>query len=78
MVYEVAGVIQEIPLIGSGGIMTAGDALEFFMAGASAVQIGTANLVNSRAPAEVLEGIKAYLQKERLDNIQEIIGAARR
>ena len=78
MVYEVAGAIQDVPLIGSGGIMTADDAIEFFLAGASAVQIGTANLINPRAPVEILNGIKAYLQKEGLTNIQELVGAIRK
>ena len=56
MVYEVAGEVG-IPLIGCGGIITANDALEFFMAGASAVQTGSANLSDPRAPLDVLEGI---------------------
>jgi dihydroorotate dehydrogenase (NAD+) catalytic subunit len=76
MVYEVAGAIKDVPLIGSGGIMTANDAIEFFMAGATAIQVGTANLINSRAPLEILEGIQAYLQKENLSGIRELIGLA--
>jgi dihydroorotate dehydrogenase (NAD+) catalytic subunit len=78
MVYEVAGAVRGIPLIGSGGILTAEDALEFFMAGASAIQIGTANLINGLAPLEVLRGIEAYLQKEGFNDIRDIIGIARR
>jgi dihydroorotate dehydrogenase (NAD+) catalytic subunit len=78
MVYEVAGVVKDIPLIGSGGIMTAEDALEFIMAGASAVQVGTANLINPRAPIEVIEGIKAYLEKEKIEDIKDLVGVARR
>jgi dihydroorotate dehydrogenase (NAD+) catalytic subunit len=77
MVYDVAGVIKDVPLIGSGGIMTASDAIEFFLAGASAVQIGTANLINPRAPILILEGIQSYLQKEGLDDIKSLIGAGR-
>jgi dihydroorotate dehydrogenase (NAD+) catalytic subunit len=77
MVYEVAGEIKQIPIIGSGGIMGAADALEFVLAGASAVQVGSANLVNPRAPFEILEGIKAYLKEKRLNSIQELIGRAR-
>ncbi len=77
MVYEVAGAIHHIPLIGSGGILTAEDALEFFMAGASAVQIGTANLINARAPLEILEGIQAYLARSGIKDLREIIGVAR-
>jgi dihydroorotate dehydrogenase (NAD+) catalytic subunit len=78
MVYEVAGAVKTIPLIGSGGILAAEDALEFFMAGASAVQVGTANLINARAPMEILEGIESYLRQAGLSDIRDIIGAARR
>ncbi|MBN1188755.1 MAG: dihydroorotate dehydrogenase [Dehalococcoidales bacterium] len=78
MVYEVAAAVSTIPLIGSGGIMTAEDALEFFMAGASAVQVGTANLINGRAPLEVLQGIEMYLRREGFDDIREITGIARK
>jgi dihydroorotate dehydrogenase (NAD+) catalytic subunit len=77
MVYEVAGVIKDVPLIGSGGIMNASDAIEFFLAGASAIQIGVANLFNPRAPLEILEGIRSYLQQEGLDDIKMLIGAGR-
>jgi dihydroorotate dehydrogenase (NAD+) catalytic subunit len=77
MVYEVAGAVRSIPLIGSGGILTADDALEFFLAGASAVQIGTANLINTRTPLEVLQGIEDYLRREGFDSIREITGLAR-
>jgi dihydroorotate dehydrogenase (NAD+) catalytic subunit len=77
MVYEVAGAVRSIPLIGSGGILNADDALEFFLAGASAVQIGTANLINARAPLEVLQGIEAYLRREGFGSIGEITGLAR-
>jgi dihydroorotate dehydrogenase (NAD+) catalytic subunit len=78
MVYEVAGVIKEIPIIGAGGIMDAEDALEFIMAGASAVQVGTANLINPRAPIEVMEGIRTYMEKEKIEDIKELVGIARR
>ena len=78
MVYEVAGELRDVPLIGAGGIMTAGDALEFFLAGATAVQVGTANLVNTRAPKEILEGIRAYLEKEGFQDIHELVGLAKK
>jgi len=78
MVYEVAGEIQDVPIIGVGGIMTAEDALEFIMAGASAVQVGTANLINPGAPIEVIQGIRDYLQKEKIDDIKDLVGIARR
>jgi dihydroorotate dehydrogenase (NAD+) catalytic subunit len=76
MVYEVAEAVKDIPLIGSGGVMTANDALEFFIAGASAVQVGTANLGDPQTPLAVLEGIKSYLQQEGLTDIKTLIGAA--
>jgi dihydroorotate dehydrogenase (NAD+) catalytic subunit len=77
MVYEVAGAV-EVPVIGCGGISTAGDAIEFIMAGASAIQVGTANLTNPRAPFDVLEGIEKFMAKEGIEDINQIIGAARR
>lgn len=79
MIYEVFRSIKtSIPIIGSGGIMTANDALEFILAGATAVQVGTANLINPRAPLEVLEGIKAYLLKEHIEDINNLVGATTR
>jgi dihydroorotate dehydrogenase (NAD+) catalytic subunit len=77
MVYEVAGAVA-IPVIGCGGITTASDAIEFIMAGASAIQVGTANLTNPCAPLEVLEGIEEFLRKEGISSLAELIGAARR
>lgn len=76
MVYEVAGVV-EIPIIGCGGITTGNDAIEFIMAGASAVQVGTAIFTNPRAPLDVLEGIENFMRKEGINNLAELIGAAR-
>jgi dihydroorotate dehydrogenase (NAD+) catalytic subunit len=67
----------DIPVIGCGGITTAADAIEFIMAGASAVQVGTSNLTSPRTPLEVLEGIQAFMQKEGIKNLSEIIGAGR-
>jgi len=77
MVYEVAGAV-DLPIIGCGGITTASDAIEFIMAGASAVQIGTASFANPRAPLDVLEGIEQFMEKEGIEDIAELIGAARR
>lgn len=76
MVYQVAGAV-EIPVIGCGGITTASDAIEFIMAGASAVQVGTAGFGNPRAPLDILEGIEQFMAKEGIDNLTELIGAAR-
>ncbi len=77
MVYEVAGVV-ELPIIGCGGISTANDAIEFIMAGASAVQVGTASFTNPRAPLDVLEGIEQFMEEEGIKDIRELIGVARR
>lgn len=80
MVYEVAGALRSaypnVPVIGIGGIGNAQDALEFLMAGASAIQVGTMNFVNPRAGVEIIEGIEAFLQQEGVSEISEIIGVA--
>lgn len=76
MAYQVAGAVN-IPIIGCGGIATATDALEFIMAGATAVEIGTANFWNPRAPMDILEGIEEFLRKEKIKDIRQLIGAAR-
>jgi dihydroorotate dehydrogenase (NAD+) catalytic subunit len=75
MVYEVARVVS-IPVIGCGGITSAEDALEFIMAGASAIQVGTANLTNPRAGLEVLQGIERFMKDEGIANLVDIIGVA--
>ena len=77
MVYEVAGVVT-LPVIGCGGITTASDAIEFIMAGASAIQVGTASFTNPRAPLDVLQGIEQFMKKEGINNITDLIGIARR
>jgi len=77
MVYEVAGAVG-VPVIGCGGITTASDAIEFIMAGASAIQVGTASFTNPRSPLEVLAGIEQFMQQEGIEDITELIGAARR
>ena len=76
MVYEVAGAV-EAPVIGCGGIATTSDAIAFIMAGASAVQVGTASFTHPRAPLDVLEGIEQFMKKEGINNLTELIGAAR-
>lgn len=73
MVYTTAQKIK-IPIIAMGGIMTAEDALQFLLAGATMVAVGTGNFINPRAPVEVLEGIKEYMREQRIDSIKEIIG----
>ncbi len=76
MVWEVSQRIR-IPVIGMGGIMKAEDAIEFILAGASAVQIGTANLINPKTAIEVISGIRAYLIEHRIPHIRKIIGPFR-
>jgi dihydroorotate dehydrogenase (NAD+) catalytic subunit len=76
LVYEVAGAV-DIPVIGLGGIASAEDALEFIMAGASAIQVGSATYGNPRAALDVLEGIERFMAKEGIKKLTEIIGAAR-
>lgn len=74
MVYKVARTVK-VPVVAMGGIMTAEDALQYLLAGATMVAVGTANFINPRAPVEVLEGIKAYMKKNKMTDIQEIIGS---
>lgn len=76
MVYKVAQKV-EVPVIGCGGIASASDALEFIMAGACAIQVGTASLVSPRAPIDVLEGIQRFMEGEGIVELSELIGAAR-
>ena len=73
MVWQVAGAVS-IPVIGIGGILTATDALEFMIAGATAVQIGTANLINPDSTEKILEGIIDFAEETNCQSIQEIIG----
>ena len=76
MVYQVAQAV-EITIIGMGGIVTAEDALEFILAGASAVSVGTANFFRPEATLEVVRGIEEYMEKNGVKHIQELIGAVR-
>jgi dihydroorotate dehydrogenase (NAD+) catalytic subunit len=73
MVYQVAQRVS-IPVIGIGGIETAEDALEFMVAGATAIQVGTANFINPRAGEEIVEGIGDFVVREKLHSIRDIIG----
>lgn len=73
MVYEASRAVS-IPVIGMGGIQTAEDALEMMMAGASAISVGTANFHNPSATMEILQGMEAFMEKEQIDNLSEIIG----
>lgn len=73
MVWQVARK-SSIPIIGIGGIMTAGDALEFLIAGATAVQIGTANFVNPHTTVEIIDGIEAFLSERDISSVKDIVG----
>jgi len=74
MVWQVVQKVN-IPVIGVGGIMTAEDALEFLIAGAVAVQVGTANLINPHATIDIIEGIEAFLIKKNIPRITDVIGS---
>jgi dihydroorotate dehydrogenase (NAD+) catalytic subunit len=74
MIWQVAGKVS-LPLIGVGGIMTAEDAIEFIIAGASAIQIGTANFLDPSVSIKVLSGVEDYLIKHRMKRIDSLIGS---
>ena len=74
MVWQVYNAVK-IPIVGMGGIMTGEDAVEFFIAGASAVAVGTANFVNPRASLDVTDGIREYLESQELESIKELVGS---
>ena len=74
MVYQAAQAVK-IPVIGMGGIACAEDAIEFLLAGASAVAVGAMNFVNPYTTVEVVEGIKKYMERYGVEDIRELIGA---
>ncbi len=76
MVWECYNTVQ-IPIIGMGGIMIAEDAIEFILAGASAIAIGTGNFINPKATMDVLDGIKSFMSEEGINNLNELVGALR-
>lgn len=76
MVYQVANAVS-LPIIGMGGIATAEDALEFIMAGATAVSAGTANFYNPYATVEIAEGIENFMKKQKVEDIRELIGCVK-
>ncbi|MCD8398860.1 MAG: dihydroorotate dehydrogenase [Lachnospiraceae bacterium] len=76
MVYQSAQAVK-IPIIGMGGIACAEDALEFILAGATAVAVGTANFRNPKAAVDVIEGIEDYMHRQKVDDIRTLIGAVR-
>lgn len=77
MVWQVAKAVK-IPVIGVGGIMSAGDGIEFLLAGASAIQVGTASFTDPRISVTILEGISKYLTDKGISDINEIIGLINR
>lgn len=74
LVWEVYKSVS-IPIVGMGGIMTATDAVEFFIAGSSAVAVGTANFVNPQASVEIVKGVHAYLKKTNINSVKELVGS---
>lgn len=74
MVYQAASAVK-IPVIGMGGICSAEDAIEFLLAGASAVSVGAANFFNPYATEEIVRGIEAYMEQYKIEDIKELIGA---
>ncbi len=75
MVWQVAQAVQ-VPVLGIGGITSAEDALQFILAGATAVQVGTATFANPRTAIEVIEGVEAFLRRENIEDVNELVGAA--
>ncbi|MEE1247896.1 MAG: dihydroorotate dehydrogenase [Lachnospiraceae bacterium] len=76
MVYQTAQAVK-IPIIGMGGIMTAADAIEMILAGATAVSVGTANFTNPSVTMEIVSGIEEYMKKYQVEDVKELIGAVR-
>jgi dihydroorotate dehydrogenase (NAD+) catalytic subunit len=74
MVWEVKQKIK-IPIIGMGGIMDVESALEFIIAGATAISIGTGNLINPKVSSEIINGFKGYLIKNKINDINQLIGS---
>lgn len=73
MVWQVARAVS-LPIIGMGGIVTGEDAIEFMLAGASAVAVGTANFINPRATLDVLDGIEGFMREQKIGDLREVIG----
>ncbi|MGO8670949.1 MAG: dihydroorotate dehydrogenase [Capsulimonadaceae bacterium] len=75
MVWQVHRALPDIPIVGMGGIMNGTDAIEFLLAGATAVAVGTATFVNPVAALDVIDGIETYLRESEIDDVNELIGA---
>lgn len=76
MVWQVANAVK-LPVVGMGGIMTAEDAIEFMLAGATAVSVGTANFTNPQVTGEIVSGIREYMERYQIEDVRELIGAVR-
>jgi len=76
MVWEASKAVN-IPVIGIGGITSTNDAIEFMLAGATAIEVGTGNFINPRLTVEIINGIETYLQKKSIHNVTDIIGGLR-
>jgi dihydroorotate dehydrogenase (NAD+) catalytic subunit len=76
MVYQITGAVS-VPVVGVGGVTCTEDALQYILAGATAVQVGTASFVNPRTATEIVDGLTAYLQQHGIADIAELVGAAR-
>lgn len=74
MVWQVAKAVK-IPVVGIGGITTGSDAVEFLLAGASAIEVGTANFMNPAVTGEIVDYIEDYLVRHKMNSIDELIGA---
>ncbi|MBI4227326.1 MAG: dihydroorotate dehydrogenase, partial [Candidatus Omnitrophica bacterium] len=75
MVWEVHRALPKVPLVGLGGIMTATDAAEFLLCGASAVQVGTANYVDPKTSLTVIEGLARYMKQQKVRTVSQLVGA---
>ena len=73
MVWQVYNAVK-VPVIGMGGIMNATDAIEFFLAGASAIQVGTANFIDPMATQHIISGIDNYLSRHKFNSIKDVVG----
>ena len=73
MVYQVAQVVK-IPIMGLGGIVSAEDAIEFMLAGALAISVGSGNFIDPYTSIKTIEGIEKYMEKNKIENINEIVG----
>jgi dihydroorotate dehydrogenase (NAD+) catalytic subunit len=74
MVWQVYNAVK-IPVIGMGGIMTATDAIEFMIAGASAIQVGTALFIDPTIPVQIIDGISNYMERHKIQSVNELIGS---